>query len=258
MLAISGLGLAVFFYFKSKSKKEISYQQNKINLIGNKDTEFPEEIKITFNHEEIDSVSSDTLILWNSGDQTINYSDVVKSDIIKLSHSSESKILKCTIEKFTKEANDFKVSRINHHEYALIFNYMDPQDGITIKILSDNINENIHIKGTVKGINGSFKSLGENKEFPQKDKYAKFKIVILSIGMFTSGFLMIAYGILYPNIKANKPEYDLNNMDTTWLSLMMLLMGFLYCSVAIRSMIKYRRKYPVSLQPENNKTSGNK
>ena len=137
---ISGL-----FYYKSVKRKNISYRFESTEIVNKGKILFP---KLQIKYENIDIKNNliiTTYIIWNSGNDIINQSDIAKTLSI-ISNHKDTIILKCIIVDCNNSANKFDINDI----VKINFDYIDPQDCVKIQVLHTGDNNHIEIEGLIK------------------------------------------------------------------------------------------------------------
>jgi hypothetical protein len=77
VVGIVGILLAFYFYHRSKRRVRISYTVDRTQLLGGKSNALPQEVSIMYEHERINNLTKDNLIIWNSGTEPITRRDVM-------------------------------------------------------------------------------------------------------------------------------------------------------------------------------------
>lgn len=150
LAGLLGLPLAVYLYFLAKRSAALSYQLREFSVVGGRTAEFPEELEIRFAGEQVDQVTATEIVLWNSGNTTIDGSQIVLMDPLRVQVSS-GVILKPTIIRQTRPVIGAVVSMGEAANVGNIgFDFLDPNDGFVVQFVHSGARGEMEIIGTVK------------------------------------------------------------------------------------------------------------
>ena len=91
------------------------------------------------------------MAIWNSGNITINNTDIVKTRELTFATDEENVILDAEILGVSEETNKFSLLFIDNKTVKLIFDYLDKKDGIVIQIIHTGLSENLLLSCKIKG-----------------------------------------------------------------------------------------------------------
>ena len=97
--------LGTFFYFISKTYKSPSYYYTPSELIAKKTNE---DLKILYENKEVGNIYFTNLILWNDGENYIDFSDFVKIKPIRFYSNDSIKILSVSLDKKSRKELKFQ------------------------------------------------------------------------------------------------------------------------------------------------------
>lgn len=151
--------LGTFFYFISKTYKSPSYYYTPSELIAKKTNE---DLKILYENKEVGNIYFTNLILWNDGENYIDFSDFVKIKPIKFYSNDSIKILSVSLDKKSRKELKFDYSKINDTVSIKLSNdeALEYGDGASFNVLFTKLNDqnndlkfnlDSRIKGTKKG-----------------------------------------------------------------------------------------------------------
>ena len=194
LIGVAGLIAAFYYGIKGKSKKELSYMiVQSEQLISSGKKRVPK-LHLLFENKEIYDITVTTCTIWNTGTQTINRSDIVSGNTLKIYPSEKSRILDIQILATNRETNKFEIERVEDKMAVLNFDYIDPKQGVTIQIVHEG--SDISFDCEIKG--GTFKE----KENPNlhKQKNSLYYMTTAKfwrryVGMVT--ILLIAIGVMF-------------------------------------------------------------
>jgi len=153
ILAVVSILISIVLYFKSKKDRKPVYAKKSFTLIRDQ-TSKVKGLRITHNDQEVKDLTLTKFALWNRGRETINRGDVAPSDQLKLTTSSEHKILQADVSYTKTKANNFSVALTDDRKAVLIdFDYFHTNEGVIIDVYhTGSINEHIQLQGTIKGV----------------------------------------------------------------------------------------------------------
>jgi hypothetical protein len=89
IIAVTGLFLAFYFYYKSKKEKRPVYNLQTIRLIK-KNVSSINKLQILYKESNVENLSVTKFSFWNTGRGIIRKSDFIESDTLTIYHSGES------------------------------------------------------------------------------------------------------------------------------------------------------------------------
>ncbi|MFT3911426.1 MAG: hypothetical protein QM737_18530 [Ferruginibacter sp.] len=156
VLAILSIILSFYLFIKSKKKKRPQYSKRSINVISDK-IQSVGDIKISYQGKNVNNLTVTKIVIFNSGNETINNDDQAASDKLRIIASDGVELLGTEVLFMSSSANNINFT-INDNVVDLQFDYLDPNQGFIIKIIHSGKNSSaLDVKGT-------FKSSGEVKE----------------------------------------------------------------------------------------------
>lgn len=150
IIGVIGIVLAIVFYRKGKEKKELSYSLRSRTLIRKKKTQF-EKLSILYGDKRIDDLCVSNFTIWNSGNKTINASDMVDSKKLTITAIKDSRILDVEVIARSDETNNFSVSYSDEHTATILFEYVDMMEGVVVQIIHTGANDSLSIDCKIKG-----------------------------------------------------------------------------------------------------------
>lgn len=150
VIGLIGIVLAIVFYQKGKEKKEFSYCLRSRTLIRKKKAKF-EKLSIVYGGKKIDDLCVSKFTIWNSGNKTLNASDMVSSKELTITAIEDSKILDVEILKCSEETNKFSSHLRGERAVKILFDYADKMEGVVIQIIHTGSNDSLKIDCKIKG-----------------------------------------------------------------------------------------------------------
>ena len=142
--------IAIVSQVKNKEKKQISYILKNYSLIRSRNKKF-EKLSFNYDGKSIDNICVSRFTIWNSGNRTLNNSDMVKSKELMIRASENVRILDVSIIKETETTNNFIVELIDERTATITFDYIDKNDGIVLQIIHDGIEDSLDLSAKIKG-----------------------------------------------------------------------------------------------------------
>jgi len=226
-----------------------------LNLIRLNKNNMPSEITAFYKGHSLTNLNKTTIIIWNNGNDILDKTSLLDSDPIKILLKDGCNIFNYEIIRQTNKYNNLQVGRVEGklNELLLSFEYLDPQDGVTIEILHDSTDKYPTISGTIKGIPKGFENYGTIRKYIGEMKlfnavYGVKVIYIAYISAFIGALMMIA-GIIIPIDQSKHPivkidEIIFNN------PIFSIIMGVFYILPSLYIIWSKRTKYPKSLGSE--------
>ena len=150
IIAIVSFIYAIICQQKNKEKKEFSFCLKSNHLIRGKRSKF-EKLSITYDGQQIEDLCVSKFTVWNSGNRTLNRTDMVESKELTISVTDECRILDVELIACSDETNGFSVKIENEHTVKVLFEYADKKDGAVIQIIHTGTNESLKIECKIKG-----------------------------------------------------------------------------------------------------------
>jgi hypothetical protein len=160
LIGILGVLIAIFSIIYSTKDKSPVYTVSNPNLIA-QTIQGENNLKITWNGENINNVASVTVAIWNKGRQYIDKSDISTDDPIQVVPSDHnSKILAVYVLKTSRPNLNFDTninSNKSGYDYVIINiegdEALEYMDGLVLHILyTGSINNTWDVTGRIKGV----------------------------------------------------------------------------------------------------------
>jgi len=258
VFGLVGIVLAILFYLRSRRISQLAYQYDEISLVGGMASAFPEEVEVRFIGTPVPRITVTLVLLWNSGNSTVNGSDVVGSDPVRIVTSNDSRILKHSILKSTRPANGLRLAaRVGYpNEVAIAFDFFEPQDGAVIEILHSGPSGSSEVRGSVRGMPAGVRNHGRagwslQRGGKRRPSYYFRSLAILLLPILLGGGMLVA-SLFRPQLASLFPGLfgpgDLTRFQRiSWSG---VIVGFLYLIFPAGIMWVKRRRYPSSLASE--------
>lgn len=254
-LGVFGIFSGVYFYFTSKQSKTISVGRRELAIIGGKSPEFDESLEIRFDGKPVPRVTLSRIVLWNSGNRTIDARDLVERDPLRIELEDGDQILKVNTLRESRSVNAFEFLKVSERTLKVKFDFIDPHDGITFEVLHTSTIKSLEVLGTIKG---------QDKKVQTYDIYrflatdsSPVTLVDKIIGIKTLAILTAVISIamivfsLFPEYKKTIDEItgfgEGSNNKEFWIP---LLLGAFYFFGSLFMLWTTRRRFPATLNIE--------
>ena len=254
LLTIMGIILTI----RSIKKHKLSYHVLSDRIFGGIDSVAPK-LSSYYDSVKINRLNRSYVIIWNSGTEVINGSDVVEKEPISII-VKDGRILSATVIKINNDSNQFGVNIKSPDKAIINFDYLNKGDGCVIEILHDSNNLSPFVKGIIKGIQKGLSNemastmyISKNPLFIIMDKilnydksnmysiksnFSKVRVrkYVLSILMFIIGMSSLKIG--FSDSLCSKHDN---------LNIVFIFIGLFYIVTPIFLLFLLRHKYPSSL-----------
>jgi hypothetical protein len=255
-LGIVGIGLAIYFYIRTKPSTRILYQTGGVRLIG-EHSALPNEVSVSFREVPVRALTTSTIVVWNGGNTTIDGNSVVQSDPLRFCFGVDAQILSTEVLKTSREVVRFSlVTDADRSAVLIAFDFLDPNDGAVVKILHTGGEVHGEARGTIKGMPQGALDAGSviPPEKKQRSRRGLASIIhhrrAVSIVTVVVGCMIVASG-LFPGFvlkyipmlgKVSEPTFSAD--ATAWSA---VVVGMLYLGMGCFILYTDWRRYPKSL-----------
>lgn len=142
-----GIALSFFFYFKSKKIQKISINTSSTILISEKLSQY-ENLEVFYNNKKINSLTSTTIKIKNSGTDIIEPDDFVQSSLVIKTSKNFVLDNPSQYEAIASEPKNItSLEAIDNSSFKIKFTFLNPKDYILIRVLHTG---EIFVDGTLK------------------------------------------------------------------------------------------------------------
>ncbi len=149
LIGLIALVFAVFTWFISRKRKEITYTVNSFTLVEKNKSTVPK-LMLLFDNQEIDSFTATTIYLWNSGNDAIRGTDIVESKPLVISAPDTATILDVQIVKQNEPSNQFSVE-LRDGTAIITFDYMNKNHGSKLQVYHTGPADDFALDGKIIG-----------------------------------------------------------------------------------------------------------
>lgn len=136
IFGLSGIIFSIYFYIKGKKKKKLAFYSESTILISEKLNEY-ENLKISYNDENISSLTSTIVRIKNIGTDIVEPSDLIPSSPLIITTTEKFLFNDTSQYKFfkTNKKNGVSLNKIDDNSIQVIFEFLNPKDEISITVL---------------------------------------------------------------------------------------------------------------------------
>lgn len=187
-LAILGVLSAFIFYFRSQRNKTPCYDYSSSTIVDGL-SHTMEGFEVRYKDEVQNRVTVTKLIFWNAGRETIDKSDLVERDRLRIVCPNDFSILNMLIIEVSTDSIAVEIGDIaqeNNLNYAYLdFDFLDHEDYFMIQIIHNgDSSADFWIDGKIKGVKEV--EIGENTRF-SKVKAEKLNKALIAMADYWFG-----------------------------------------------------------------------
>jgi hypothetical protein len=152
-LAIISILLAYIFYRRSKRSKEPCWAVRTTTLIEGYSTRLSD-LQVLYKGDEVENLSVSRVVLWNTGSDTINASDIADANPLRILATANGVIiLDAKLVATNNSSSRPSVDVLPDRKSALLsFDYLDKDQGAVIQVIHTGItSDDLLLDGDIKG-----------------------------------------------------------------------------------------------------------
>jgi hypothetical protein len=178
VLGILGILTGYIFYRKSLRLREPCFFIIGQNLIQDNTTKFSG-LEVSFKGQKIENLTVSKILFWNHGYETIEKSDIVPSDPLRIEGLTGIQILDANIITTNNSSSQFLLKpNTEKRWFELSFDYLDKDNGVIIQVVhTGKASNDVIFLGKVKGAN--INSLGTSKKVYLSSWIIAFSVIFL-------------------------------------------------------------------------------
>ena len=202
-LAVFGIVLAIIFYVRSKKDKTPCYDCSSNTIIEGLNQAL-DGLEVHYKGQAQERVSVTKLVLWNAGRDTIDKSDLVERDQLRVLTPAEVTLLDIQVIDVSTKSNLVTLGEATQREqgseFSIDFDFLDHQDYLVIQIIHNGSSrDEFSIAGKIKGVKEIVQSDGIRLSRSQSKILRILPIVgefkqLMQSPRFMKYFGTIAYG----------------------------------------------------------------
>ena len=146
-----GLYFAWVFYKRAKPRSSLQIASDHTLLVGPVQETVAERLRISFDGKVVPQVTSAIIGLWNAGTTIFRAQDFIQKDPLKL-QVKDGNILQVTLESVSRESINPALTIISDQDVIVSFDFFEPQDALTVRILHSGLPNSVSFSGTLIGL----------------------------------------------------------------------------------------------------------
>ena len=144
--------IAYLLYKKALPLSRLDYAASDAYALTSADSPFQNQLEIRFEGTVVPRVATTIIGIWNNGNQTIQGSQIVESDKLRIKLFDEGKILRARLQASTRPVLDASIQISGENEAVISFDFLDPGDGFVAYIVHSAAPRSAFLIGTVRGV----------------------------------------------------------------------------------------------------------
>ena len=217
VLAIFGILLAIIFYFRSQKNKTPCFEEKSNTIIEGLHKSL-DGLEVHYKGKAQDRITVTKVAFWNDGKETIDKSDMVEKDPLRIEIPKSIEVLDVQVIDVSSNSNSVTLSKVitaeNEITYTMDFEYLDQTEYFVVQIIHNGTaQEQLEIKGKIKGVKSMEKVSGA------RASSSLMKVLPFSTSvnlMITSPLLMKYFGSLTYFSLGLVAMWNLFNDKTEW------------------------------------------
>ncbi|PWF62803.1 hypothetical protein CBX96_14330 [Shewanella sp. BC20] len=152
-LAVLGIVLAVVFYFKAQKNKTPCFEKSSNTIIEGLHNSL-DGLEVRYKGSVQERITVTKLAFWNDGKETIDKSDLVERDPVRVYIPEGVDVLDIQIISVSEESNSVSVQKIEEisNTYRLNFDFLDYEEYFVVQVIHNGSSSvPIKIEGKIKG-----------------------------------------------------------------------------------------------------------
>lgn len=181
--------LSIYLYRKALPVSRMDYASNSAAVIGEPHSSFKDDLEIRYCGKPVDRVTSLIAVVWNNGNQTINGSQVVDSDPLRIMLPDGVTILRAGVISATRPVVEANIEVDAPRSWAkLRFDFLDPGDGVAVVVLHTGSLLPPALGGTVRGLAAGPRRLKGSRSAALAGAVGVPVLLALSVGLVPEVF----------------------------------------------------------------------
>ncbi len=153
-LAVLGVVLAIVFYFKAQKNKTPCFEKTSNTIIEGLHNSL-DGLEVRYKGSTQERITVTKLAFWNDGKDTIDKTDLVEKDPVRVTIPEGIDVLDIQIINVSVESNSVSIQKNEEvpYSYTLNFDFLDYEDYFVIQIIHNGASsEQLKIEGKIKGV----------------------------------------------------------------------------------------------------------
>jgi hypothetical protein len=151
-VGLLGLVASVILYQRGRRKRDPRWDIRTTIVIQDYSAKLTD-LGVTYAGKPVQTLSVSRVMFWNNGNETLNASDLVSVDPLRLVTTDGVQILNATLLASNNVAAQLQIQAAPNSDQAIVtFDYLDGGQGGVFQIVHTGKRRNLHIEGTIKGV----------------------------------------------------------------------------------------------------------
>jgi hypothetical protein len=152
------LSLISTYYFYRKGKREPigCYSVKGLNVIDIEESSvIGNKVVVSYDSEPLSRLSVGVVTFWNGGTSILEGSALIQRDPLRIGVNSNGKILEAIVIANPNPQCDCRIKfgpEVAPNNVLISFDFLDQQNGVTVRILHTAVDDTLEVLGTLKGV----------------------------------------------------------------------------------------------------------
>ena len=249
LIGIVGIAAAVVTYLLTRQRTLLSYRVRGVLLLGHAEAKLPPGVTVQYHGTEIPRLTRSVVVLWNDGEKTVQGTDIVESDPLRIAIDDDCQVVACTLLKTSRPAirADVALSSGPRPNIILNFDFLDSTDGLVVEVLHTGKVRYLTVVGTVRGLPHGVRNRGRvlSQRAPTLQVRTNRTRRALAIAVLLIGFAFAIGGFF-----ATTAIEPLNSTNSTVARYALVFAGASYSGLGLLFLWLIRKRYPKALHTE--------
>ena len=148
-IGVVGVAVSLVLYWRSQIPAVIAVQSLDASLIGGDDPALPPEVEVFYQKRPVQTLTSSTVWIWNSGRKPVRRQDIVAKNPLRLVFSGD--VLECKPTRESRPDIEFRTVK-KATDVLCDFEFLEPGDGGVVEVLHTGSADAPVVKGTIIGL----------------------------------------------------------------------------------------------------------
>lgn len=143
---------SVWLTLRTASRQHLSFVSSEGTVLEPAHPSWKDDLKILYRDIEIARLTAARVGVWNSGNSTINGSQIVNDDRLRFEVADGDQILNFHVSKMSRDVIKASVEKIGNGVISVKFDFLDPGDGFVLFVAHTSPPNVIKSGGTIRGL----------------------------------------------------------------------------------------------------------
>jgi hypothetical protein len=215
--------LSLILYRRSLVRNSLSFVKVEVEILTVVNPTWETDLDIKYQGVQITRLTAGRVGIWNSGNTTINYDQVIGSEPLIVTVPEDARLLVCQAYAASRAVLNARVSNLENNQAQILFDYLDPGDGFMLHIAQSSPRNTLQVKGTIKGLPKGLTEFSiKGSLWLDLARSSILPVIVMGLGTSLSG-MVARYISSYYSFKAGEWKY--NTVTLVMFIFIMLLAG---------------------------------